>query len=52
VITITIPRPEIDATLLESGLIEKVRHAAGELSRRLNYRPGTESKFMKSLGLR
>lgn len=52
VITTTIPRPEIDATLLESGLIEKVLGAAGELSRRLNYRPGTENKFMKSLGLR
>jgi len=51
VITITIPRPEIDASLFESGLIDKVRHAADELSRRLNYRPGTENKYMKSLGL-
>ena len=39
VITTTIPRHEIDATLLDSGLVDKVRHAADELSRRLNYRP-------------
>lgn len=52
VITTTIPRPEIDTTLLNSGLIEKVRQAAGDLSRRLNYRPGAESKYMKSLGLK
>jgi len=51
VITTTIPRPEIDTSLLNSGLIDKVRQAASELSRRLNYRPGTESKYMKSLGL-
>lgn len=52
VITTTIPRPEIDTTLLNSGLVEKVRQAAGDLSRRLNYRPGAESKYMKSLGLK
>jgi DNA-binding IclR family transcriptional regulator len=52
VITTTIPRPEIDSTLLNSGLIDKVRQAAQELSRRLNYRPGTENKYMKSLGLK
>jgi DNA-binding IclR family transcriptional regulator len=51
VITTTIPRPEIDATLFDSGLVDKVRHAAAELSRRLNYRPAAESKYMKSLGL-
>lgn len=51
VITTTIPRPEIDATLFDSGLVDKVRNAAGELSRRLNYRPAAESKYMKSLGL-
>jgi DNA-binding IclR family transcriptional regulator len=55
VITTTIPRPEIDAALLDSGLIDKVRHAADELSQRLNYRPkcgpGAGSKYMKALGL-
>ena len=39
VITTTIPRHEIDPSLLDSGLIDKVRSAAGELSQRLNYRP-------------
>ena len=55
VITTTIPRAEIDAWLLDSGLIDKVRHAADELSQRLNYRPkcgpGAGSKYMKALGL-
>jgi DNA-binding IclR family transcriptional regulator len=52
VITTTIPRPEIDATLLDTGLVDKVRHAATELSSRLNYRPGAQSKYLKSLGLK
>ncbi len=52
VITITIPRPEIDAALLETGLVDKVRHAATELSSRLNYRPGAQSQYLKSLGLK
>jgi DNA-binding IclR family transcriptional regulator len=55
VITTTIPRAEIDASLLDSGLIDKVRHAADELSQRLNYRPkhgpGAGSQYMKALGL-
>lgn len=55
VITTTIPRPEIDAALLGSGLIDKVREAADALSMRLNYRPAarssTSSRYMKSLGL-
>ncbi|SAK62602.1 IclR family transcriptional regulator [Caballeronia glebae] len=55
VITTTIPRPEIDAALLGSGLIERVREAADALSMRLNYRPGARSsasnRYMKSLGL-
>ena len=52
VITTTIPRPEIDATLLDTGLVDKVRHAAAELSSRLNYRPGAQSQYLKSLGLK
>jgi DNA-binding IclR family transcriptional regulator len=52
VITTTIPRPEIDATLLETGLVDKVRHAAAELSSRLNYRPASQSQYLKSLGLK
>jgi DNA-binding IclR family transcriptional regulator len=51
VITTTIPRPEIDASLLESGLVDKVRHAADELSKRLNYRPPARSQYMKALGI-
>jgi len=63
VITTTIPRPAIDAELL-GGLIDKVRHAAVELSKRLNYRPqngpqnGPQSgsqkanPYMKALGIR
>jgi DNA-binding IclR family transcriptional regulator len=55
VITTTIPRPEIDAALLGSGLIDKVREAADALSMRLNYRPAARasasSRYMKSLGL-
>ncbi|MDR5801878.1 IclR family transcriptional regulator [Caballeronia sp. LZ001] len=55
VITTTIPRPEIDAALLESGLIDRVREAADALSMRLNYRPAAQtaasSRYMKSLGL-
>ncbi|GAB5094903.1 IclR family transcriptional regulator [Caballeronia sp. HLA56] len=55
VITTTIPRPEIDAALLESGLIDRVREAADALSMRLNYRPAARtaasSRYMKSLGL-
>jgi len=56
VITTTIPRPEIDASLLDSGLIDKVRRAADELSQRLNYRPKGSAnggtKYMKALGLK
>jgi len=51
VITTTIPRPEIDASLLDSGLVDKVRHAADELSKRLNYRPPSRSQYMKALGI-
>ena len=55
VITTTIPRHEIDASLLDSGLIDKVRRAADELSQRLNYRPKggpkSGSNYMKALGL-
>jgi DNA-binding IclR family transcriptional regulator len=53
VITTTIPRPEIDAALLESGLIDKVREAADALSLRLNYRPAARGsasrRYMNSL---
>jgi DNA-binding IclR family transcriptional regulator len=64
VITTTIPRPAIDAQLLDAGLIDKVRHAADELSRRLNYRPKSGPQggqqdstrkgnpYMKALGIR
>jgi DNA-binding IclR family transcriptional regulator len=52
VIATTIPRPEIDATLLDTGLVDKVRRAAAELSSRLNYRPGAPSQYLKSLGLK
>ncbi|WP_233833498.1 IclR family transcriptional regulator [Paraburkholderia sp. ZP32-5] len=55
VITTTIPRHEIDAALLDGGLIDKVRRAADELSKRLNFRPKSEpnggNKYMKALGL-
>ncbi|WP_208626226.1 IclR family transcriptional regulator [Paraburkholderia susongensis] len=55
VITTTIPRREIGASLLDSGLVDKVRRAAEELSQRLNYRPklgpNAGSKYMKALGL-
>jgi len=51
VITTTIPRPQIDASLIDSGLIDKVRTAAEQLSMRLNYRPSAESRYMKALGL-
>lgn len=51
VIATTIPRPEIDASLIDSGLIDRVRYAADELSHRLNYRPASRSKYMKALGL-
>ncbi|MFM0093992.1 IclR family transcriptional regulator [Paraburkholderia nemoris] len=56
VITTTIPRHEIDASLLDSGLIDKVRRAADELSQRLNFRPTGSSnsgaKYFKALGLK
>ncbi|WP_395068194.1 IclR family transcriptional regulator [Paraburkholderia silvatlantica] len=60
VVTTTIPRPGIDAQLLDGGLIEKVRHAANELSKRLNYRPqnrpqasaGKGAPYMKALGIK
>ncbi|REE07568.1 IclR family transcriptional regulator [Paraburkholderia sp. BL27I4N3] len=51
-ITVTVPRPEIDSTLIESGLIDKVQSAAAELSRRLNYRLDSGHTFLKALGLR
>jgi len=55
VITTTIPRHEIDASLLDSGLIDKVRRAADELSQRLNFRPtgspNAGAKYFKALGL-
>ncbi|WP_411178936.1 IclR family transcriptional regulator [Paraburkholderia gardini] len=51
VITTTIPRHEIDAALLYSGLIDKVRHAADDLSERLNYRPPARSQYMRALGI-
>ncbi|NML31379.1 IclR family transcriptional regulator [Paraburkholderia antibiotica] len=55
VITTTIPRREIDAALLDGGLVDKVRRAADELSQRLNYRPTSGpnggNKYMKALGL-
>jgi DNA-binding IclR family transcriptional regulator len=54
VITVTIPRAEITARELASGLVEKVRAAADELSLRLNYRPESisePSRYLKSLGL-
>ncbi|ACC73357.1 IclR family transcriptional regulator [Paraburkholderia phymatum] len=51
VITTTIPRGHIDASLLDSGLIDKVRNAAEQLSLRLNYRPSAQSRYMKALGL-
>ncbi|CAE6814131.1 HTH-type transcriptional regulator XynR [Paraburkholderia nemoris] len=56
VITTTIPRHEIDASLLDSGLIDKVRRAADELSQRLNFRPTSSAnsgaKYFKALGLK
>jgi len=56
VITTTIPRHEIDASLLDSGLIDKVRRAADELSQRLNFRPtgspNAGAKYFKALGLK
>jgi len=55
VITTTIPRREIDVSLLDGGLVDKVRRAAEELSQRLNYRPklgpNAGNKYMKALGL-
>ncbi|AIO70175.1 IclR family transcriptional regulator [Burkholderia oklahomensis] len=52
VVTVTVPRPEIDASLVADGLIDKVLRAAAELSRRLNYRPDDENTYLKALGLR
>ena len=51
-ITVTVPRPEIDAALIADGLIDKVQRAAAELSRRLNYRSDDEHTFLKALGLK
>lgn len=51
-ITVTVPRPEIDRTLIGDGLIEKVQRAASELSRRLNYRSDSGHTLLKALGLR
>lgn len=52
VITVTVPRAEIDETLIASGLVDKVRRSAAELSRRLNYRSDDENTYLKVLGLR
>ena len=59
VVTTTIPRAGIDTQLLDSGLIDKVRHAADELSKRLNYRPQSrapaangKTSYMKALGIK
>ncbi len=51
VITTTIPHPEIGENLLDQGLVERVRAAADELSKRLNYRPAGKTPYMKALGL-
>ncbi|VVE51179.1 Pca regulon regulatory protein [Pandoraea pneumonica] len=54
-ITVTIPRANIDASMLDAGLIGQVREAADALSHRLNYRPGSDGRttpYMKSLGLK
>ncbi|WDD91967.1 IclR family transcriptional regulator [Burkholderia sp. FERM BP-3421] len=51
-LAVTVPRPEIDATLLADGLVDKVLRAAAELSRRLNYRSDEEHTYLKILGLR
>jgi len=55
VITTTIPRPAIDTSLLDGGLIDRVRHAAADLSKRLNYRGAAAPKhnpYMLALGIR
>ncbi|WP_322045581.1 IclR family transcriptional regulator [Paraburkholderia sp. J67] len=60
VVTTTIPRAGIEPALLDNGLIDKVRHAADELSKRLNYRPGSapnrapvkNTSYMKALGIK
>lgn len=52
VVTVTVPRPEIDVALVAEGLVEKVVRAAAELSRRLNYRSDDENTYLKALGLR
>lgn len=52
VVTVTVPRPEIDAALVAEGLVEKVVRAAAELSRRLNYRSDDENTYLKALALR
>ena len=59
VVTTTIPRPGIDTSLLDGGLIDKVRHAADELSKRLNYRGQSsqaagskKTSYMKALGIK
>ncbi|MDR3397310.1 MAG: IclR family transcriptional regulator [Pandoraea sp.] len=54
-ITVTIPRANIDSSMLDTGLIGQVREAADALSHRLNYRPGSDGQttpYMKSLGLK
>ncbi|BCQ55993.1 IclR family transcriptional regulator [Burkholderia gladioli] len=51
-VTVTVPKPEIDAALIADGLVEKVVRAANELSRRLNYRSDDENSYLKALGLR
>ncbi|WP_277188932.1 IclR family transcriptional regulator [Caballeronia sp. BR00000012568055] len=51
VVTTTVPRAQLDTTLLGSGLVEKVRETALQLSLRLNYRPAAEHRYMKALGL-
>lgn len=51
VVAATIPGARIDPTLVERGLIDKVRRTAEQLSLRLNYRPPSEQRYMKALGL-
>ncbi|WP_042300261.1 IclR family transcriptional regulator [Paraburkholderia kururiensis] len=58
VVTTTIARMSIDTSLLDGGLIDKVRHAADELSKRLNCRGAShaagskKTSYMKALGIK
>lgn len=51
-ITVTVPRPEINAELIKGGLIEHTRRAADELSGRLNYRSDGTHPYLNTIGLR